>query len=143
MGAVLNLLKKEQLQHNWLSSMWPQHSARVKRVTDQRAEIVGTNVLPIQIRESRIRFIFQIVRYIAFFALLSAKLIYKFSKSIPAQRKIVSFNSPVVPILSVQEVGTEKKGDQHTENNNSWTAEQIQEQELVGLTVTVLLKPLS
>lgn len=87
---------------------------------------------------------FGLVRSLAVFVIFGTSFIDKFIKGIfVIERKILQFNFPPVPILAVQETGTDETEEQQDNTITIISADQEFNQELVRVARILALKPSS
>lgn len=104
-----SLLLEELFEPEWLLSIRVCQSPRLKSGTNLWFKVTGAIMLHVRMGESRIRVMFEIFRNLAVPVFLGILLIDNSIKIIfSIKRKIVLFNSPPVPILTVHETEADK-----------------------------------
>lgn len=97
-----NLILEELFESDEITYIRACDNPRLRSVTNEKVEIVGTIVLYVRIGESLVRVMFGIVRNLAVPALLGTSLIDKFNKGIiPTKPNIILFSSLPVLILLI------------------------------------------
>lgn len=107
-GVGLSLIREDFLEVDQLGYIQANNPSSLRNSTNQKAKIVGTITLRVRIRDSRVRVVFVIVRYLAVPVFLGTSFIDSFVKDIfPSERKIVPYISKPVPIIAIKDLSSE------------------------------------
>lgn len=113
-GTGPNFLREDFVEPDWLRSIHPYDSPRLKGETNQ-----------VRIGESCIHVMFGIVQNLADPVFLGPLFMDRFLKgAFPGQKETVPFNSPPVPMLMMHEAESDKTEEQQDDTIDSTVVEQ-------------------